>query len=223
MRKTGIALTVIGAAAFAALLAWGFAFNTAQADETATPTATPAATGTPAPQPCLPVPVGTLSGAVTIDGVPAPAGTIIRVTKGGEIFGEETTIKVGEYAVNVLTKRITDVYPPCYTDILEALTITCDSATATQHPTSVPSGISTLDLTCTGGAATPTPAATASPTVTTTATVTTTPAVTATPAKPPVTGGGPGGGDGFQWWPLALAAAALTAVAGLYTARRATR
>jgi hypothetical protein len=61
--------------------------------------------------------------------------------------------------------------------------------------------------------------------VTTTVTVTTTatPAVTATPAKPPVTGGGPGGGDGFQWWPLALAAAALTAVAGLYTARRATR
>jgi hypothetical protein len=222
MRKTGIALTVIGAAAFAALLAWGFAFNTAQADETATPTATPAATGTPAPQPCLPVPVGTLSGAVTIDGVPAPAGTIIRVTKGGEIFGEETTTLVGQYAVNVLTKRITDVYPPCYTDILEALTITCDSATATQHPTSVPSGISTLDLTCTGGAvATATP----SPTVTTTVTVTTTatPAVTATPAKPPVTGGGPGGGDGFAWWPLALAAAALTAVAGLYTARRATR
>jgi hypothetical protein len=126
--------------------------NTAQADETATHGH---AWPPDAPQPCLPVPVGTLSGAVTIDGVPAPAGTIIRVTKGGEIFGEETTTLVGQYAVNVLTKRITDVYPPCYTDILEALTITCDGATATQHPTSVPSGISTLDLTCTGGAATP--------------------------------------------------------------------
>ena len=223
MRKTGIALTVIGAAAFAALLAWGLTSSAAQAD-TPTPaaTATPAATGTPAPQPCLPIPVGTLSGAVTVNGVPAPAGTTIRVTKGGEIFGEETTTLVGQYAVNVLTKRITDVYPPCYTDILEALTITCDGATATQHPTSVPSGISTLDLTC-AAAATATPAATASPTVTATVTVTTTPAVTATPAKPPTTGMGGGEGGSFQWWPLALAAAALTAVAGLYTARRATR
>jgi len=35
--------------------------------------------------------------------------------------------------------------------------------------------------------------------------------------------GSGGEGGGFLWWPLALAAAALTAVAGLYTARRAAR
>jgi len=223
MRKAGIALTIIGAAAFAALLTWGFAFSPAQAEESPTPTATPAATGTPAPQPCVPVPLGTLSGAVTINGTPALAGTVIQVTKGGEVFGEETTTVAGQYAVNVLNKRLTDVYPPCFTDILEALTITCDSAVAEQHPTSVPAGISTLDLTCVGAA--PTVSPTAPPTVTTTVTVTTTatPAATGTPIVPPPTGGGPGGDGGFAWWPLALAAAALTAVAGLYTARRATR
>jgi hypothetical protein len=35
--------------------------------------------------------------------------------------------------------------------------------------------------------------------------------------------GGMGGDGGFMWWPLALAAAALTSVAGLFTARWARR
>jgi hypothetical protein len=35
--------------------------------------------------------------------------------------------------------------------------------------------------------------------------------------------GSTGEGGGFLWWPLALAAAALTCVAGLYTARTARR
>jgi hypothetical protein len=35
--------------------------------------------------------------------------------------------------------------------------------------------------------------------------------------------GSPSEGGGFLWWPLALAAAALTCVAGLYTARTARR
>jgi hypothetical protein len=218
MRKTGIALTVIGAAAFAALLAWGFTFSTAQADDA---TATPEATATPAAQPCVPVPLGTLSGSVTIDGVPAPAGTVIRVTKGGEVFGEETTTVDGQYAVNVLNRRLTDVYPPCFTDILEALTITCDGAVATQAPTSVPAGISTLDLTCVG-AAPPTAVPTAPP-PTAVPTVAPTAAPTATPVAPPPTGMGSSGDGSFLWWPLALAAAALTAVVGLYTARKATR
>jgi len=46
----------------------------------------------------------------------------------------------------------------------------------------------------------------------------------ATPTVLPPTGmGGMSGDGGFMWWPLALAAAALTSVAGLLTARWARR
>ena len=69
MRKAGIALTILGVSAFAALLAWGLTFSTAQAqDGTATATATRGhgteATATPegtaTPQTCAPVIPGTL-------------------------------------------------------------------------------------------------------------------------------------------------------------------
>jgi len=214
MRKAGIALTVIGAAAFAALLTWGLAFSTAHAEDTPTPS--PTAT---AAQTCSPVIPGTYNGAVTLGAVPAPDGTTIVVKRGGVEWGRTTTAG-GRYVLDV--PKGLQVNPPCFADTSGPLTFECDGVTATETPNWA-SSVQDVNLTC---AALTTPTATATVTVTTTATATTTTTVvpTGTPAKPPTTGVGSGGeGGGFLWWPLALAAAALTAVAGLYTARRATR
>ena len=96
------------------------------------------------------------------------------------------------------------------------MTFTCDSATAAETAT-WNSGLHDLNLTC-GAAATPTRNGRTAPRDRDRR------PDAATPTVPPPTGAGSGGeGGGFLWWPLALAAAALTAVAGLYTARRATR
>lgn len=214
MRKAGIALTILGVSAFAALLVWGLSFSTAQAqDETATPTATAEATatpeGTPTPQTCAPVIPGTYNGTVTINGVPAPDGTTITATIGGIEWASDTT-SGGRYVFDIPASLPTQ--EPCFSG--GEITFTCDGATAAETAT-WNSGLHDLNLTC-GAAATPT---VAPPTATATVTV----SVTATPVAPPPTGMGSGGeGGGLLWWPLALAAAALTAVAGLYTARRAT-
>ena len=215
MRKAGIALTVIGAAAFAALLAWGLTFSAAQADDTPTATATVTATATAAPQTCSPVIPGTYNGTVTLGGVPAPDGTSITVSRGGVQWGSTTT-SGGKYVLDV--PQGLQVNPPCFADTSGPLTFTCDGVAAAETP-NAGSGLKDQNLTC---AAVATPTATV--TVTTTATATVTVAPTGTAVVPPPTGMGSGGeGGGFLWWPLALAAAALTAVAGLYTARRATR
>ncbi|KPK47318.1 MAG: hypothetical protein AMJ77_03530 [Dehalococcoidia bacterium SM23_28_2] len=167
--------------------------------------------------PCPPVPLGTLIGAVTIDGSPAVAGTTITVSKGGEVFGQAVTEVAGQYVVDVTNNRVGETDPPCFTDILEALTITCDSAVATQELTSL-TGPTDLDLTCVSAEA-PSPTPVPTPTV---VVPTPTPAVTPT-VLPPTGMGGTSGDGGAMWWPLALAAAALTSVAGLLTARWARR
>ncbi len=247
MRRLAIIVSLVGAAAFAALLAWGLTFGgTVQADDETTPTATveatetatvvadetatvvadetPAADETPTATatfvaPCPPVPLGTLIGAVTIDGNPAPAGTTITVSKGGEVFGQAVVATAGQYVVDVTNNRVGETAPPCFTDILETLTITCDSAVATQSITSL-TGPTDLDLTCISTEApTPTVVPTPSPT-----TVVVSPTPVVTPTVLPPTGMGSTSGDGGStWWALALAAAALTSVAGLLTARWARR
>ena len=214
MRKAGIVLTILGVSAFAALLVWGLSFSTAQAqDETATPEATEEATetveATATPQTCAPVIPGTYNGTVTVDGVPAPDGTTVTASIGGVAWATDTT-SGGRYVFDVPASLPTQ--EPCFSG--GDITFTCDSATAAETAT-WNSGLHDLNLTC-GAAATPTV-----PVPPPTETVTEVP--TGTPVVPPPTGAGSGGEGGFLWWPLALAAAALTAVAGLYTARRATR
>jgi len=216
MRKAGIVLTILGVSAFAALLVWGLSFSTVQAqDETATPeaTATAEATATPegtaTPQTCAPVIPGTYNGTVTVNGVPAPDGTTVTATIGGVAWATDTT-SGGRYVFDVPASLPTQ--EPCFSG--GEITFTCDTAAAAETAT-WNSGLHDLNLTC-GAAATATPTV-APPTVT----VTVVP--TGTPVVPPPLGAGSSGDGGFLWWPLALAAAALTAVAGLYTARRATR
>ena len=213
MRKAGIVLTILGVSAFAALMVWGLSFSTAQAqDETATPEATAEATATPeetaTPQTCAPVIPGTYNGTVTVDGVPAADGTTVTATIGGVAWATDTT-SGGRYVFDVPASLPTQ--EPCFSG--GEINFTCDSATAAETAT-WNSGLHDLNLTC-GAVATPTVAPTEAPTETV--------VPTGTPVVPPPTGAGSGGDGGFLWWPLALAAAALTAVAGLYTARRATR
>jgi hypothetical protein len=194
----------------------GLGFGTAQAqDGTATPepTATAEATATPegtaTPQTCAPVIPGTYNGTVTVNGVPAPDGTTVTASIGGVAWATDTT-SGGRYVFDVPATLPTT--EPCFSG--GEVSFTCDSAAATETAT-WNSGLHDLNLTC-GAAAT----ATVPPPVTVTVTVV---PPTATPVAPPPTGMGAGGDGGFLWWPLALAAAALTAVAGLYVARRATR
>ena len=216
MRKAGIALTILGVSVFAALLVWGLSFGTASAQDTPTPTATAEATETPeataTPQTCAPVIPGTYNGTVTVNGVPAPDGTTITATIGGVAWATDTT-SGGRYVFDIPATLPTT--EPCFSG--GDVTFACDAVAATETAT-WNSGLHDLNLTC-GAAATPTVAPTESPTVT----VTVVPTATGTPVVPPVVGRGSAGEGGFLWWPLALAAAALTAVAGLYTARRATR
>ena len=216
MRKAGIVLTILGVSVFAALMVWGLSFSTAQADDaTATPeaTATVEATATPegtaTPQTCAPVIPGTYNGTVTVNGVPAPDGTTITATIGGVAWATDTT-SGGRYVFDVPASLPTQ--EPCFSG--GDITFTCDSAAATETAT-WNSGLHDLNLTC-GAAATPTVTVAPPP-------VTVTVVPTGTPIVPPPTGAGSGSEGGFLWWPLALAAAAVTAVAGLYTARRATR
>jgi hypothetical protein len=215
MRKAGIVLTVLGVSAFAALLVWGLSFSTAQAqDGTATATATAEATATPegtaTPQTCAPVIPGTYNGTVTVNGAPAADGTTITASIGSVAWATDTT-SGGRYVFDVPASLPTQ--EPCFSG--GEITFTCDTATATETAT-WNSGLHDLNLTC-GSAATATVTVAPPP-----VTVTTVP--TGTPVAPPIVGSGSGSdGGGFLWWPLALAAAALTAVAGLYTARRATR
>ena len=215
MRKAGIVLTILGVSAFAALLVMGFGFGTAQAqDGTETPTATPEATATPegtaTPQTCAPVIPGTYNGTVTVNGVPAPDGTTVTASIGGVAWATDTT-SGGRYVFDIPTTLPTT--EPCFSG--GEVSFTCDSAAAAESAT-WNSGLHDLNLTC-GAAATATVVPTSAPTETATV------APTATPVAPPPTGMGAGGDGGFLWWPLALAAAGITAVAGLYTARRATR
>jgi hypothetical protein len=212
MRRLGLVLTVVGAVAFAALLALGLALGSGSVsaqdngDE-----ATPTPEATEAPEFCTPVIPGTYNGSVTIDGSPAADGVTITASIDGTVWGTTTT-SGGRYVVDIPQSPPT--VEPCFPGA-GTLTFACDATAAADRDT-WSSGLNDLDLTCAAAAppATETPAATETPEVT----------PTATPEAPPPTGmGGDSSGGGFIWWPLALAAAAMTSVAGLFTARWARR
>jgi len=213
MRRLAIMTSIVGAVAFAALLAWGLTFGsgTVQADDE-TPTATPTeeATETATPEFCGPVFPTTFAGTVTIDGAPAPDGTTISAIGSDAVTWATTTTSGGSYSMDVpATMPVTE---PCFPG--GTISFTCDGASATETG-SATGGLKDLNLTC-GPVGEPTPTVEPSPTVE--------PTPTATPTVVPPTGmGGMSGDGGFMWWPLALAAAALTSVAGLFTARWARR
>jgi hypothetical protein len=213
MRKAGIALTILGVSVFAALLVWGLSLGTASADDettTATPEATATEEATATPQTCAPVIPGTYNGTVTVNGAPAPDGTAITASIGGVAWATDTT-SGGRYVFDVPATLPTT--EPCFSG--GDISFTCDGAAAAETAT-WNSGLHDLNLTCG-----PVPTETVVPTEVPTETVTT---PVATPTALPPTGMGSGGeGGGFLWWPLALAAAAFTAVSGLYIARRTTR
>jgi chitinase len=239
MRRLAIMISIIGAVAFVALLAWGLAFGngTARADDaTATPTATPAATATVSP--CLLVAPGApalFEGLVTISGQPAPAGTELTLTSDSVTWGTATVAAAtaGPFAgsanyYNVTISFMPRLEPPCQPPA--TLTVSCDATGGTDATFENVYGgaMGTQNIDCVGGTppatATPTPAATATPAATGTPAPTASATPTPTPGVLPPTGmGGMSGDGGFMWWPLALAAAALTSVVGLFTARWARR
>lgn len=225
MRRLAIMTSIIGAVAFAALLAWGLTFGsgvvqaddetptptaTVEATETATVEATETATATATVEFCGPVFPTTFAGTVTIDGAPAPDGTTITALDSEGVSWATASTSGGSYNMDVPATM--PVSEPCFPG--GTISFTCDGASATETG-SATGGLKDLNLTC-GPIASPTATVTVVPTVQ--------PTPTATPTVLPPTGmGGMSGDGGFMWWPLALTAAALTSVAGLLTARWARR
>jgi hypothetical protein len=75
---------------------------------------------------------GTFYGAVTIDGQPAPVGTVIKVFRGGTEFGSTTVTQEGTYVVTIPAPA--PVVAPCFESASGPLTFTCDAAEAQEHP-----------------------------------------------------------------------------------------
>ena len=88
---------------------------------------------------------GTYNGAITIDGQPAPAGTAIKVFRGGIQFGSTTVTSEGTYTANVPSPAPTS--PPCFESTGGPLTFTCDEAEAQEHP-KWGASLRPQDLTC---------------------------------------------------------------------------
>jgi len=88
---------------------------------------------------------GTYHGAVTIDGQPASAGTVIKVFKGGIEFGSTTVAEDSTYTANVPSSA--PVIPPCFESTSGPLTFTCGDAEAQEKPNWGPS-LRLQDLTC---------------------------------------------------------------------------
>ncbi len=88
---------------------------------------------------------GTYHGAVTIDGQPASAGTVIKVFRGGIEFGSTTVAEDGTYTANVPSSA--PVIPPCFESTGGPLTFTCDGAEAQEKPNWGPA-LRSQDLTC---------------------------------------------------------------------------
>jgi len=235
MRRLAIMTSIIGAVAFAALLAWGLTLGsstvkaqtttptatetaTVVATETATVVATETATATATVQYCDPVIPATYTGIASSAGQPVPDGTTIRAldSDGVEWATDDTT--GGRYVLTVPATM--PVSGTCYPG--GTISFTCNDVPAAETSADATgAGAKDLPLTC-GALASPTPQVT--PTVVVTATPGVTPTPIPTPTVLPPTGmGGMSGDGGFMWWPLALAAAALTSVAGLFTTRWARR
>jgi len=88
---------------------------------------------------------GTFYGAVTIDGQPAPAGTVIKVFRGGFEFGSATVTEKGTYVVSIPSPA--PIVPPCFESAGGQLTFTCGAAEAQEHP-SWGVGSNPQNLTC---------------------------------------------------------------------------
>ena len=227
MRRLAIMTSIIGAVAFVALLAWGLTLGsstvkaddetaTATATVVATETATVVATETPVTY-CDPVIPTTYTGIASSAGQPVPDGTTISALDSDGVVWATDDTTGGRYVLTVPATMA--VSPPCFPG--GTISFTCDDATAAETSADATgAGAKDLDLTC-GAMVTPT-VAPPSPTVVVTPTVAPSPIPTPT-VLPPTGMGGMSGDGGFMWWPLALAAAALTSVAGLFTARWARR
>jgi len=230
MRRLAIMTSIIGAVAFVALLAWGLTLGsstvkaqtpTVTATETATVVATETATAEATETPvtyCDPVIPTTYTGIASSAGQPVPDGTTISALDSDGVVWATDDTAGGRYVLTVPATMA--VSPPCFPG--GTISFTCDDATAAETSADATgAGAKDLDLTC-GAMVTPT-VAPPSPTVAPPS-PTVVPSPIPTPTVLPPTGmGGMSGDGGFMWWPLALAAAALTSVAGLFTARWARR
>jgi hypothetical protein len=205
MRRLAKIASIVGAAAFAALLAWGLTFGAATAQDDETPVADET------PEFCGPVFPTTFAGTVTVDAAPAADGTVISAIGSDGVTWATASTSGGSYSMDVpATMPVTE---PCFPG--GEVSFTCDGAAAAETG-SATGGLKDLNLTCAAVAPPVTP--TVEPTPTEEPTVEPTPTV-----LPPTGMGGMSGDGGFMWWPLALAAAAFTSVAGVLTARWARR
>gem|GEM_PF-1389510 len=180
--------------------------------ETGTPTPTPEGTVAPTVEAeiCTPVFPGLYNGRVLKDGSPAAAGWEVTASIDG-VEWASAIVSGGRYVMDIPNRLPTD-------DCFEPGTITFKLDGMTCEPTQewASGGPHEVDLNCVSAEVTPTPTVEPTPTPTVEPTPTVQP--TPTPTVLPPTGMGGMSGDGsFMWWPLALAAAAITSAAGLGT------
>jgi hypothetical protein len=116
-------------------------------------------------------------GSATLNGQPAPAGTVVRALIGSTECGSFTMVSAGQYQLDVLGVTLN---PNCGRSGQSTVSFRIGDAAATQSAPYRDGGYERLDLTA-GGGAQPSPAATPSPTPQPTAAPTATPAATATP------------------------------------------
>jgi hypothetical protein len=170
--------------------------------EEGTPTPTPEE-GTPTPTVevdiCEPVFPGLYNGRVLKDGSPAAAGWEVTAWVGG-VEWASAIVSGGRYAMDIPDRLAVDT---CFEP--GTITFKLDGMSCEPSPEWAAGLQDDVDLTCVSAEVTPTPEE-PTPTV----------EPTPTPTVLPPTGMGGMSGDGsFMWWPLALAAAALTSAAGL--------
>lgn len=89
---------------------------------------------------------GTYHGSVTIDGQPAPVGTVIRALRGGIEFGSATVTEEGAYTINV--PGIAPLVPPCFERTPGTITFICGDAAVAQEQPNWGTGLRSQDLTC---------------------------------------------------------------------------
>lgn len=148
-----------------------------------------------------------VTGSVTIDGAPAPAGAAVVAWIGGENCGSATTAAGGTYTVQVGGRPGNAA---ACDQANASISFTVNGKEATGAATRIQGALQTVNLVA--STATPTPAPTPAPTAT--------PAPT--PAGLPPTGVGSSDGGSTSWWPVALGGAVLAAAAGAFALRRRT-